>query len=134
MRTRIALFVILAVGIISVAQLSSLLVSTSPYGATSSELWLFFISLFFCVTVLVGLVLYGFRYLRQRRLVKPLLWPSFRQSALASLVITLSLFFNTLAIFQIWNIIPLIIAAVLIEFFFQADKKPHATLTYDSES
>lgn len=135
MRTRIALFVLVAVGIICGAQLSSILLTVSPYGANSSELWLFFVTLYLCSTVILGLAWYGLRHIiRTRRTSKPALWPCFRQAGLLSLVASLSIFFHTLGIFQFWDIIPLIIAAILIEFFFQADKTPHATLSYDRES
>lgn len=134
MRTRIALFIVLAIGIIGGAQLSSMLLTVSPLSASRAELWLFFITLYVCISILLGLILYGLRYMRQRRTTKPLLWPSFRQAGLISLVVVLSTFFHTLGIFQLWNIIPLIIAAFLIEFFFQAEKKPHATISYDRET
>lgn len=134
MRTRIALFVLLAIGIICGAQLSSMLLTVSPYTADRSELWLFFITFYISTSILLGLIWYGARHLRPRRTARPLLWPSFRQAALVSLVLCLSIFFHTLGIFQLWNVIPLIIAAVLIEFFFQADKTPQATITYDPEA
>jgi len=56
---------------------------------------------------------------------------SIRQAALISIVILFSLFFNTLGILHLWDMIPLILAAVLIEFFFQAEKRPHAHLEYE---
>lgn len=133
MRARIALFVILAVGIISAAQLVSALLTTSPYTASPADLRLFFVSLYLCLTVVLGFVLYGLRQLRARRTGALPLWPSFRQAGLVSVVLVLSIFFNTLGIFQFWDVIPLALAAVLIEFFFQAEKKPHATITYDPE-
>jgi hypothetical protein len=97
-------------------------------------LWIFFVTLYICLTILIGLALYSLRFLKQRRTTRPTLWPSFRQAALVCLVLVISLFFHTLGIFHFWDIIPLLIAAFLIEFFFQADKKPHATITYDPEA
>ena len=131
MRTRLTLFAIVALAILSAAELSSVLLTVSPYSATSSELWLFFTSLFVLVSTTCGLLWYGVRHLKPRRGARPSLTASIRQAALFSLIVTLSIFFNTLGIFQLWDVIPLALAAVLIEFFFQAEKKPHATLTYD---
>ncbi len=134
MRTRIALFILIALGIVSGAQLSSTLLTTSPYSAGRTELWLFFITLYICLTIVLGLIWYGIRHISLRRGTRPALWPAIRQAALLSLVIVLSTFFHTLGIFQFWDIIPLALAAVLIEFFFQAEKKPHATLSYEPEA
>lgn len=134
MRTRVALFFILAIGIVSGAQLSSIILTTTPREAEPNDLWLFFISLYVCLTAIVTLLWYGVRHLRRQRINKPPLFSSFRQAALLCLVFVLSLYFNTLGIFQFWDVIPLAIAAILIEFFFQAEKKPHATLTYESKS
>ncbi|HSI20619.1 MAG TPA: hypothetical protein VLA04_02850 [Verrucomicrobiae bacterium] len=134
MRTRIALFFLLALGIISSAELTSIVLTLSPYKATPAELWLFFISLYCTSTIVLGFLWQGIRFVRSHRASHPSLWTSLRQAGLLCLVIILSFFFNTLGIFQFWDVIPLIVAAILIEFFFQADKKPHATLSYDRES
>jgi hypothetical protein len=131
MRTRLTLFIIIALAIISAAQLSSVMLTVSPLEARSTQLWTFFISLFLLLSSVLGLLWHGVRQLRFRRGTKPLLSTSLRQSSLLSLITVLALFFNTLGIFQLWDIIPLALAAILIEFFFQAEKKPHATLSYD---
>jgi ABC-type nickel/cobalt efflux system permease component RcnA len=131
MHTRLTLFIIVALAILSAAQLSSVTLTVSPRSATSAELWLFFVSLFVLLSTGIGLIWHAARRLRAKRGGKPVLLTSIRQAGLLSLVVVLSLFFNTLGIFQFWDIIPLVLAAVLIEFFFQAEKKPHATLTYD---
>lgn len=131
MKTRVILFLVLAVGIISGAQLSSLVLTISPYTARSTELWLFFVSLYLFATAVLSLLWYALRHVRGRRGTSPSLGASIRQAALLTLVVVISLFFRTLGILQYWDIIPLLAAAILIEFFFQAEKKPHATLSYD---
>jgi uncharacterized protein HemY len=78
MRTRITLFFLLAAGIVSGAQLSSLLLTTSPYSASKGELWLFFVTLYVSLTVVLGLLWYFVRFLKPRRTAKPALWPSIR--------------------------------------------------------
>ena len=54
-----------------------------------------------------------------------------RQAFLGSILITLSLFLHTLHLFQVWDALPLVLAFVLVEFFFQAEKKPQASMTYE---
>jgi hypothetical protein len=130
MKNRILLFIIIALAIVSAAQLSTLLISTSPYTATKATLWSFFISAYLALTFWGGLVWYIVRQLVHRRSNSLLV--ALRQAALVSMIIVLSFFFNTLGIFTLWDVAPLAIAAILIEFFFQAEKKPHATLEYDT--
>ena len=131
MSYRVILFFVLAVAIISTAQLSTTVLSSSPYSASTDTLWSFYISAFISLSCILGLILYGIRVRTNRLPQVRALLISIRQSALLSLVILLSLFFNTLRILQLWNIVPLILAAILIEFFFQAEKRPQAHLEYE---
>jgi hypothetical protein len=133
MQHRITLFIILAVGIISTAQLTSLLLTVSPYTASSQSLWAFFITLYFSFTSIFSLVWYWVKRTFGKLKHTVSFFACIRQVALVGLVLILAFFFSSLEIFQVWDIIPLVIAAVLIEFFFQADKKPHATLEYEAE-
>lgn len=132
MKNRILLFIIIALAIISTAQLSTILLSTSPYTASKATLWTFFISLYLTLTLWGSMVWFLIRRLIHRRAHS--LFTAFRQVALVMMIIILGFFFNTLGIFTLWDIAPLILAAVLIEFFFQAEKKPRATLEYDTTS
>lgn len=129
MKHRVFLFIIIAIAIIGTAQLVSVLVSSSPFTAARSVLWAFFVSLYVSLTLWGGLLWYGIRRVWRRR--SAALASSMRQSALVCMIIVLGLFFNTLGILTIWDVGPLAIAAILIEFFFQAEKKPQATLEYD---
>lgn len=122
MRTRQFVFVILALGIVSVAELSVIVTTISPRAATEETYWVFFLSLFLALTSVGSLAWYILKRYLIYRSSSVRLWPSLRQSALFSLITVLSLFFNSLGILSFWDIIPLIIAAILIEFFFQADK------------
>jgi hypothetical protein len=123
--------VIVAAGIISTAQFVSIIGSVSPIGASDSLLWNVFLSAFISFSCIFGIGLYALRRKFRRMSGTVSLIRSVRQAALGSAVFLLSLFFNTLGILQTWEVIPLIIAAVLIEFFFQAEKRPHATIRYE---
>jgi hypothetical protein len=57
---------------------------------------------------------------------------SFRQSFLISLLITTILSMRWYGIFSFWDAIPLTIATLLLEFFFQAEKRPLATIRHES--
>jgi uncharacterized metal-binding protein len=91
--------------------------------------------LFVLLTCMLGLVWYAVKQLKPHRTTtsRPPLGPSVRQAGLVSLILVLLLSFNAFGILHFWNIVPLTIAAVLIEFFFQAEKRPHATLSYDKD-
>lgn len=129
MRQRVVTFIVIAVAIISTAQLLTTVLSVSPYTASPAVLRLFFLSLFACLTCFGGIIWYAIRrYLIFSRL-QPNLVSCIRQAGLVSLVIVLSLFFNSLSIFRVWDLLPLSIAATLIEFFFQADKAPRTHLS-----
>jgi hypothetical protein len=56
-----------------------------------------------------------------------------RQAALTSFLIVSALFLNSINVFQVWDILPLLLAGILVEFFFQAEKKPHASLRHAAQ-
>jgi hypothetical protein len=132
MRKHHLLFFVVTASIVSAAELLSVVLTVQPATATRVELWTFFISLFAALSTSVGLLLYAIRRYRQKRSLHTALTSCLRQAALGSLVVVLILFFNTLGVLQVWDIVPLIAAAFLIEFFFQAEKVPRASLHYDS--
>ena len=129
MRERLILFLVCAVAIISGAYLASTVTTNSPYEASSQLLWSFFITLFLFLAATLGIIWYIIRLRIFSKRIPQVFMVSLRQATLLSLVITISIFFNTLGIFQTWDILPLCVAAILIEFFFQAEKKAHARLT-----
>jgi hypothetical protein len=131
-RQRFLLFFIFALDIISSAELIVILTSVSPINANPSVYWTFYLSLLFCLTTNLGLLLYYFKKLVFRT-SNINLWPSFRQTFLFSAIIVLALFLNSLALLSIWDITPLVIAAFLLELFFQADKNTPSTNHYVTE-
>lgn len=122
MNKQILLFLILAIGIVSLASLLVIGLSISPYLASREIMWAFFISLQLFITCFFGLLWHNLKKLFLHHFFTPSLWPSLRQAAIFSAIIVLALFFNSLGILALWDIIPLSISAVLFEFFFQADK------------
>ena len=122
-------FGIIAVGTISIAELFVLITSVSPYTASSAELWVFFFSLYGSLASITTLLWHVCRRkFSPRPLHIPSLWVSLRQAALFSLIVCLALFFNSLRILTLWDLTPLVVSVVLIEFFFQAEKQsPHST-------
>lgn len=122
MSKQILLFLILAIGIISLASLLVIGLSISPYSASREIMWAFFISLQLFLTSFFSLLWHNLKRLFIYRFSTPSLWPSVRQAAILAAIIVLSTFFNSLGILALWDIIPLSISAVLFEFFFQADK------------
>lgn len=122
MAYKTALFFILTLGILSAAGLSVVITSYTPSTAGEYVLGLFFFSLDGLLTCILSFVWHSLKYLLVSRIHKPSLWTSIRQSFIFSTLITMVLFFNALKILTAWDIIPLVIAATFIEFFFQADK------------
>jgi hypothetical protein len=125
------LFAVIAVGIIAGAQLVTIVAAVSPATASETELWVFFLSLFVTLTTSCTMIWYGIqKVLAKRRVHIPRFTRCLRQATLVASLITFTLFLNSINVFQIWDIFPLIVAGVLIEFFFQAEKRPHASLRH----
>lgn len=120
--SRPVLFVVISVFMVAVAELGALLTTVTPAQASQTQLWLFFCSILATVSILLTPLWYSVKkaVLSQRMTVSSL--ACLRQSFLFSLVVVVSLFFNSLQILTLWDIIPLCISMILIEFFFQADK------------
>lgn len=103
-------------------ELSVIVTSTSPRTASHTIILTFFISLFGFLTTSLAFLWYGLKRLVLARSKRIPLLATLRQAALFSLVITLTFFFSSLSVLTVWDIVPLFLATVLIEFFFQADK------------
>jgi hypothetical protein len=126
--SRTILFTIICIVIIAVAELGALVTTVTPAQATTAQLWLFFGCTLVILSTFLAPIWYSLKkaVLSQRMKVSPL--ASLRQTTLFSLVIVLSFFFNSLKLLTVWDVIPLCISMVLIEFFFQADKfRPTST-------
>lgn len=131
MRNRRIAFILICLAIVATAELSVLLTTVTPAQATRAQLWVFFI----CITVLASLLLapiwHSLKRLATHRRSRLSFLASLRQVTLLSSVVSLAFFLNALHVLTVWNLIPLLIAMVLVEFFFQADKStpntPHVT-------
>lgn len=121
MKDKTTVFITLVVGILAWAEFGGIVTTISPSQASVSVLWIFFICLFTGLSSLMSLVWHPLRRSIHRNASLSRL-ASIRQAALLSLVITLCLFFKSLNILSAWDVLPLAISALLIEFFFQADK------------
>lgn len=126
MKDRIFLFLLIAAGIISMAELFVILTTISPLETSTGVLWLFFICLFFSISTILSLLWHPLRSFIHHRQGLPR-WISVRQASLVSLVIVLIIFFKSLGILTLWDSVPLVFSIILIEFFFQADKIPKNT-------
>lgn len=125
-------FSFVAVSVVAAALLFSIVVSTTPAHASQGTLWLFFISLVLTATSVFTCVWHVIRKFALKRWnAHPKFSESIRQSFLLASLVCLCLFLHTLDLFQVWDAFPLFLAFLLVEFFFQAEKRPHASLTYD---
>lgn len=128
----IVAFALAVIVIIASALIFGIVTSTPPADATSATLWTLFVSLWLWLSAIGGGV---WHLVRRRFFLKgtriPRAAASFRQAALAMGVFTLCLTLNYFGLFQIWDAVPLAIAALLVEFFFQAEKRPIANLKDD---
>ncbi len=125
-------FVFIIISVIAGALLFSIVNAGSPSQASTLTLWAVFGSFTLVLTAGISLLWHMLRLLWSKRgLHVPKFLTSVRQSFLFSLLLTLSLFLNSLNLFQVWDALPLVIALILVEFFFQAEKRPHASLSYE---
>lgn len=121
------LFFLLTILILAASELAVVLFTVSPVHATSTVYWTFFGSLFFSLASLLSLTWYGVKRSLIYRSNSVPMWPAIRQASLLALLVSLSLFLYSLHIASLWDLVPLAIAALLIEFFFQADKTSSLT-------
>ena len=119
---RYFLFVVISVFIIATAELGALATTVTPAQATPTQLWLFFTSLTITLGILLAPIWHNLKKTVISKRMRVSATASLRQTLLFSLIIVVGLFFNSLKILTLWDIIPLGISMVLIEFFFQADK------------
>ena len=118
---RITLFITICVTILAAAEVATIVTSISPLQAGPLQLEMFFTSLWVCLT---GIMVFIWHAIKQRAIYRfrnVSILVSLRQAALFSGLVVLSLFFNALHILTLWDIVPLILSALLIEFFFQAE-------------
>jgi len=120
--SRQALFAIICIFIIAVAELGAILTTVSPSQATATQLWLFFGCLVAVLTIVLAPIWYSLKKALLSTRMKVSAIACLRQTCLFSLIVVVSFFFNSLKILTLWDVIPLCISMILVEFFFQADK------------
>jgi len=125
MRQATLLFFIILVGAVAGAEFAVVATTVAPKTANQAELWTFFTCLFVTASVVLTLIWHLLRIILRFRGFRPPLWVSLRQATIFSLVVVLGLFFKSLSVLSLWDVFPLIVSAVLIEFFFQAEKSSH---------
>jgi hypothetical protein len=121
MNNRRILFFLITVGIVACAEFFVVVTTIKPIGAGKDVHWTFYVCLYLALTSLVTLVWHQVKCHIYKHVTPPLI-TSVRQSALVALLVVLGIFFKSLGIVTVWDIIPLIISVILIEFFFQAEK------------
>lgn len=117
-------------GLISTLELIALTSAHNPDTASNSIIAAIFICIFFILGSIISILWYSIRYFLILKSIPPKPIVSIRQGFLLSAAITLCLFMNSLNIMRWLDVVPLVTAIVLIEFFMQADKRPRATLKY----
>jgi drug/metabolite transporter (DMT)-like permease len=129
-----SLFAVIAAGIVAGALLATTVASTSPQSAEKADFWVVFVALFVLLTSFGTLAWYFLQRILAKKLIHiPSFYRCLRQASLVAGIVTFTIFLNSINVFQIWDIFPLIVAGVLIEFFFQAEKQPHASLRHVSQ-
>jgi hypothetical protein len=122
MLNRTVLFLVICLVILALAELVTVVTSVSPAIAGRGQLWFFFGSFWIVLTAILGSIWHLFKsrlvYYRARTVP---VFVSLRQAGLVALVATLALFFNSLQILSVWDILPLAISMLLVEFFFEAE-------------
>ncbi len=132
-RNRLLLIILGIAGVVAATQVVSIATTVVPNQASTAVLWTFFISLWVCTSIVCALAIHlGKRLTLQRHVLRRPFTISLRQGTLLAGVLVISRFFTFIHILSAWDIIPLIAAAILIEFFFQAEKKPIARISHES--
>ncbi len=125
MSQRFYQFLVFLLAAIATAQLVVIVTSLSPFLNGKDVVWGFFLSLFFSLLGWITLIWHAVKSRIHRSETISLL-VSFRQALLFSAVTVVSVFFYTIQVLSIWDLIPLVFSALLLEFFFQANKTSHA--------
>jgi len=117
------LFFLFSVTLFAVASTILDVFNYNPYHSGTSVFVNFYVS--FCIG-LAGILSIAIYYLKihfsKDKSIYSYFWPSVRQSFLISLGITLLLLLQGLKLLDLWVGIPLMIAVILLEFFFQTNK------------
>lgn len=122
MGKKIIIFILIALFAVSGSVFFTIVNSFSPNDHNTFVIWGFFISIFgICLSVLTP-IWHGIKTMLLPKSFHIKMIASMRQAALISAVITATTFLRSLNILSLWDILPLLVAAILIEFFFQSDK------------
>ena len=116
------LFFTAAITIFALASFVLMIFNYNPFKADLSVFTIFYASLFM---TLCGVITFLILFIKSRTLANPssdIFWPSVRQGALFSLIITILLLLQGMRILDLWVGAPLAIAILLLELFFRHSK------------
>lgn len=120
---KVSKFIILCIFTLSAAGFSVIVTSYSPETTSRAAFILLYVSIAGLGSTVLGTLIHLFKKIIGSRFFIPNIWVSIRQGFFLSIIITVAILLNTLKILSVLEIVPIAIALILLEFFFQADKK-----------
>lgn len=109
--------------IISAAVIYSILTDYDPVIATSNILYTLYFSLVIFLTSIISLIIFWTRIrFIDKSLIAKALWPSIRQALLISILAVVLLVLYIDHLFSYWLAVPIILAFIFLELFFQSEK------------
>jgi len=117
------LFFLLTIVLFSLATFTLTIFNYNPFKADYSVFVYFYLSLFLSLTGVAGyIVLFVKSRFSAGQFSNQYFWPSIRQGALISLILTALLLLRGLKILDLWVGIPLTVAIILLELFFRGNR------------
>ena len=116
------LFFLFSITLFAVASTVLDLFNYNPFTANIGIFINFYVSLTLAITGIIGLIIFYIKISRHKNLSNAYFWPSVRLAFFISLGLNTLLFLKGMKLLDIWVGIPLMIAIVLLELFFQTNK------------
>lgn len=116
------LFFLFSITLFAVASTVLDLFNYNPFTSNIGIFINFYISLTLAITGILGLLIFYIRISRHKNLSNTYFWPSVRLAFFISLGVNTLLFLKGMKLLDIWVGIPLMIAIILLELFFQTNK------------
>jgi len=114
------LFFLFSITVFAIASTILSVFNNNPYQSTPEVFIVFYLSLFLALTGVLSIIIYYAKLkFHKNKNIYGFFWPSLRQSALFSLGVTILAVLKSLKILDWWVGGPLLIAVLLLEFFFQ---------------
>lgn len=118
------LFLLFSVTFIAITSAALSIFNYNPYTAQTYQHIIFYVSFFLSISgILSFLIFYSKIIILKKETVYILFWPSIRQASIISTALTLILILRGLKLLDIWIGIPLTIAILMLELFFQTKRK-----------